>query len=117
MKLVTFLFLLTPALCLAQFTNINCTDDGSADVTVCIQTILDAHDMVFFPPPAVCYKITAALLLHTGQTIKGGKRPNNNIGGSVCSYSPIDDAFRADNVNRSGPNGTRNIVIENMYIW
>jgi hypothetical protein len=107
------LFFLAPSLCCAQFTTVTCAGDGSTDVTSCINTILAANDLVFFPTPAVCYRISGALQLHSGQTIMGAKRPPTGGNGGICSYSTTADALFAS----AGTSGARNITIENMQIY
>jgi hypothetical protein len=110
MKALTFL--LTPALCLAQFTTVTCAGDGSTDVTACINNILaPPNDLVFFPKAAVCYKITEPLTLHSGQTIMGAMIPGSGSVGGICSYNTSADALYAPSGN------ARNITIENMLIY
>lgn len=83
--------------------------DGSTDDTAAINACTAAYLNVYFPQPTVCYKITNAIQLRSEQTITGSSRTANK---GICSYSTTADALFAS----FGTNGTRDIIIQNLYI-
>ncbi len=83
--------------------------DGSTDDTAAINACTAAYLNVYFPEPSVCYKTTNAVQLRSEQTISGSSRTANK---GICSYSTTADALFAS----FGTSGTRDIVIQNLYI-